>query len=124
LAHWLFFQMDVAPLIGASAADSGLMAAATRFVFEPGAPLGEPDGFSLSAGQTDALRPAPRLFDLLRQRRALGFIAIWLATNFVFGAGAQTLGASSAPIAWIAHLGGFVVGLVAFPLFDRAAQAR
>ena len=56
--------------------------------------------------------------------RPLGFIAIWLATNVIFGAGAQTLGASDAPVAWIAHVGGFVAGLVAFPLFDRPPQAR
>lgn len=125
LAHWLVFPLDFTPLIGASAADSGLMAAATRFIFEPGAPLGSPHGYSLSAGEADALRPAPRLIDLLRQRRALGFIAIWMATNFVFGAGAQSLGASEAPVAWIAHVGGFVAGLLAFSLFDRApAQAR
>ena len=61
----------------------------------------------------------PSLFELLSQRRALVFIAIWMATNFVFGAGAQTLGASEAPVAWIAHVGGFVAGLLAFPLFDR-----
>ncbi len=42
-----------------------------------------------------------------------------MATNLVFGAGAQTLGASDAPVAWIAHVGGFIAGLVAFPLFDR-----
>jgi len=125
LAHWLVFPLDFTPLIGASAADSGLMAAATRFIFEPGAPLGSPHGDSLSAGETDPLRPAPRLIDLLRQRRALGFIAIWMATNFVFGAGAQTLGASAAPVAWIAHVGGFVAGLLTFRLFDRApSQAR
>jgi membrane associated rhomboid family serine protease len=121
LAHWIFYQMDFAPLIGASAADSGLMAAATRFIFEPGGPLGSPQGFSLSAGEADPLRPAPPLARLLRQRRPLGFIAIWMATNVVFGAGAQALGASEAPIAWIAHVGGFIAGLVAFPLFDRAA---
>jgi membrane associated rhomboid family serine protease len=125
LTHWLFFQLDSAPLIGASAADSGMMAAATRFIFEPGAPLGSPQGFSLSAREADSLRPAPRLAQLLRQRRPLGFIAIWMATNVVFGAGAQALGASDLPIAWIAHVGGFVAGLLAFPLFDRApAQGR
>ncbi len=120
LTHWLFFQMDAAPLIGASAADSGMMAAATRFIFEPGGPLGSSRGYSLSAGQADPLRPAPPLTQLLRQRRPLGFIAIWMATNVIFGAGAQALGASDAPIAWIAHVGGFVAGLLAFPLFDRA----
>jgi membrane associated rhomboid family serine protease len=116
--------MDFAPLIGASAADSALMAAATRFIFEPGAPLGSARGFSMAAGEADPLRPAPPLTQLLRQRRPLGFIAIWMATNVVFGAGAQALGASDAPVAWIAHIGGFVAGLLAFPLFDRAAVQR
>jgi membrane associated rhomboid family serine protease len=120
LTHWLVYQMDFAPLIGASAADSGLMAAAARFIFEPGGPLGSPQGFSLSAGESDPLRPAPPLARLLRQSRPLGFIAIWMATNVIFGAGAQVLGASEAPIAWMAHIGGFVAGLIAFPLFDRA----
>lgn len=120
LAHWIFYQMDFAPLIGASAADSGLMAAATRFIFEPGGPLGSPQGYSLSAADVDPLRPAPSLARLLRERRALVFIAIWMVTNFIFGAGAQALGASDAPVAWIAHVGGFVAGLLAFPLFDRA----
>ena len=120
LTHWIAYQMDFAPLIGASAADSGLMAAATRFIFEPGGPLGSPQGFSLSTGESDPLRPAPPLAQLLRQRRPLGFIAIWMATNVIFGAGAQVLGASDAPIAWMAHIGGFIAGLIAFPLFDRA----
>jgi membrane associated rhomboid family serine protease len=119
LSHWAFYQLDFAPLIGASAADSAMMAAATRFIFEPGAPLGSQQGVSLSADQTDSLRPAPPLAQLLRQRRPLGFIAIWMATNVIFGAGAQILGASDSPIAWVAHIGGFVAGLVAFPLFDR-----
>ena len=49
--------------------------------------------------------PAASFTELLRQRRALIFIGIWMATNFVFGAGAQTLGASEAPVAWVAHVG-------------------
>ena len=40
LAHWASAPMDFSPLIGASGADSGLMGAATRFMFQPGAPLG------------------------------------------------------------------------------------
>jgi membrane associated rhomboid family serine protease len=47
------------------------------------------------------------------------FLAIWLVTNFIFGAGAQDFGLSDAPVAWLAHIGGFAVGLVLFPLFDR-----
>jgi len=40
-------------------------------------------------------------------------------TNFLFGAGAQSFGLSEAPVAWIAHVGGFAAGLFLFPLFDR-----
>ena len=119
LAHWAASPMDASPLIGASAADSGLMAAAARFVFQPGEPLSgrpHPSRLLIDAGQQAR---APRLFELLSQRRALVFIVIWMVTNFVFGAGAQALGASEAPVAWIAHVGGFIAGLVAFPLFDR-----
>ena len=122
LAHWASNPMDFSPLIGASAAGSGLMAAAARFIFEPGAPLGGPRSLSLSAIEADEERPAPPLRELLGQRRAVIFIVIWMATNFLFGAGAQALGASDVPVAWIAHVGGFVAGLLAFPLFDRAPQ--
>ena len=36
LAQWASATMDFSPLIGASGADSGLMGAATRFMFQPG----------------------------------------------------------------------------------------
>jgi membrane associated rhomboid family serine protease len=119
LAHWAAAPMDFSPLIGASAADSGLMAAAARFIFQPGAPLGGARDFSRRAIEAGEAGPAPSLRELFGQRRAVIFIVIWMATNFLFGAGAQALGASEAPVAWIAHVGGFVAGLLAFPLFDR-----
>jgi len=124
LAHWAWTPMDFSPLIGASAADSGLMAAAARFMFEPGAPLGAPRGYGaeLSSARSDG--PAASLVEVFAHRRTLVFIAIWMATNFVFGAGAQTLGASEAPVAWVAHVGGFVAGLLLFPLFDWNWQGR
>ena len=55
LAHWASAPMDFSPLIGASGADSGLMGAATRFMFQPGAPLGPPGaarraGIEVSSG--------------------------------------------------------------------------
>jgi membrane associated rhomboid family serine protease len=118
LLHWAFNPLDFTPLIGASAGDSGLMAAATRFVFEPGAPLGGP-GYSRSMGIARFNAPAPPLTRLLRERRVLIFLAIWFVANFIFGAGAQTIGLSEGPVAWIAHIGGFAMGLLAFPLFDR-----
>lgn len=121
LVHWAFNTVDVSPLIGASAADSGLMAAAARFIFEPGGPLGGPSGYSPAAAPADYAVPAPPLRHLLRERRVVIFLVIWLATNFIFGAGAQSFGLSEAPVAWLAHLGGFAVGLLLFPLFDRRA---
>jgi membrane associated rhomboid family serine protease len=123
LVHWAFNMTDVTPLIGASAADSGLMAAATRFIFERGGPLG---GLGYSRARPAAAYdvPAPPLGRLLRERSVVIFVAIWLATNFIFGAGAQFFGLSDAPVAWLAHVGGFAVGLFLFPLFDRRAVTR
>ena len=121
LAHWALTPMDFSPLIGASAADSGLMAAAARFVFQPGAPLAARRGYGAASSGSWGDAPAASLAQVLTDRRALIFIAIWMATNFVFGAGAQTLGASEAPVAWVAHVGGFVAGLLLFPLFDSRA---
>lgn len=122
LAHWAVNPTDASPLIGASAANSGLMAAAARFIFQPGAPLSGRQDLSRLMREGGEEPHVPGLLELLSQRRALIFIVIWMGTNFVFGAGAQTLGASEAPVAWIAHVGGFVAGLVAFPLFDRPSR--
>ena len=117
--HWLLDMMDFTPLIGASAAASGFMAGAARFMFQPGAPLGPARAHAPAPG----IRAAS-LTEVLTDRRALLFIGVWLVTNVVFGAGAQALGASEAPVAWIAHIGGFVGGLALFPLFDGGFDLR
>jgi len=116
LAHWASAPMDFSPLIGASGADSGLMGAATRFMFQPGAPLGAYG--SISRPQIETI-PAASLGRVFVESRPLIFLLIWLGTNFIFGAGAETLGFSDMPVAWVAHIGGFFAGLVLFPLFDR-----
>ena len=109
LAHWGAASMEFAPLI----------AAAARFMFQPGAALGGPEGyFSQRLGAASAPRAAT-LREIFTDRRALVFIAIWMVTNFVFGAGASVLGASEGPVAWVAHTGGFAAGLLLFPLFDK-----
>ena len=120
LAHWALSPMDFSPLIGASGSDSGLMGAATRFMFQPGAPLG---AFASFGGPEVETIPAAGLGQVFVQRRSLIFILIWLGTNFIFGAGAQILGFSDMPVAWVAHLGGFFAGLILFPLFDRPFRA-
>lgn len=115
LAHWAVSPMDFMPLIGASGANSGLMGAAVRFMFQPGAPLG-PQGYGRL--ENDAVPAAP-LKAVFTDPRSRIFLVIWFGTNFIFGAFAQTLGLSEMPVAWIAHVGGFVAGLLVFPLFDR-----
>ena len=115
LAHWVSAPMDFAPLIGVSGSDSGLMGAAARFMFEPGAPLGPPGARRWA--ETEPV-PAATLRGVFVDRRALIFIGVWLVTNFVFGAFAQALGLSEAPVAWVAHLGGFFTGFLLFDLFD------
>ena len=62
LAHWVISPMDFSPLVGASGADSGLMGAATRFMFQPGAPLGAFGSISRPEVEIDpGGRPGPSL---------------------------------------------------------------
>ncbi|HYC24553.1 MAG TPA: rhomboid family intramembrane serine protease [Roseiarcus sp.] len=119
LVHWAFNPLEFAPLAGASASDSGLMGAAARFIFEPGGPLDSPARYLASGRRADYDVAAPSLGALLGERRVLIFLAVWLVGNFVLGAWAQPLGLSDLPVAWLAHLGGFAFGFLAFPLFDR-----
>lgn len=110
-AHWSTDPYGVAPLVGASAAGTALMAAAVRFVFAPAEPVFLPGGVVMR-------QPALRLGQVLSDRRAVLFLGVWLVTNFAFGLGAGPLGIADAAIAWQAHLGGFLAGLLLFPLFD------
>ena len=114
VAHYLSHTEDVMPMIGASGAVSGIMAAAIRFVFQPGESL---SGFSLNA--TGSYRaPALPLVQTFRDRRTLRFILLWLAINIVTGLAGLPLGLTEGSIAWEAHLGGFLIGLLAFSLID------
>jgi membrane associated rhomboid family serine protease len=110
---------EIAPVIGASAAISGYMAAAIRFMFQPGAPLG-----LFRVGGPDAFRiPAHSILDTLRDRRVLLFLLVWFGVNLATGLGSIAIGGETAPIAWEAHVGGFLAGLLAFPLFDPVERA-
>lgn len=116
LLHWWSRELDVLPLVGASAAISGATAAAVRFVFAPGLRFGE-------LGNDAVVRsiPAERFGQLWRNSRALLFIAIWFVTNILFGAGLVPIFGEETSIAWEAHIGGFLVGLWLFPFMDRGA---
>ncbi|WP_246088548.1 rhomboid family intramembrane serine protease [Phreatobacter stygius] len=116
-AHLAANGAELAPMIGASAAVSGFTAAAVRFVFQSGGPLGP-----MRSAHPDAYHvPALSLPDLVRNGTVMGMITVWILLNVVFGAVSLPIPGAEGQIAWQAHLGGFVAGLVLFRLFDPVA---
>jgi membrane associated rhomboid family serine protease len=103
--------LQVLPMIGASGAVSGLMAAASWFMFAPASWHWE--GRLTQPHERPRETPA----HMIRNRQVLIFLGIWFAANYVF-AFVQPLGMTDASIAWEAHLGGFLAGLLVFPLID------
>jgi membrane associated rhomboid family serine protease len=59
---------------------------------------------------------------LLRNPRAMTFIGVWFASNFIFGSGVIPLFGEGSQIAWEAHIGGFIAGLAVFLLLDQGAR--
>jgi len=121
-AHYITHMADLEPVVGASAAVSGVMAAAVRFVFQPGAPLDERLGFTDRVDEQIAYRlPALPLRDIFSSRSAVSFLFFWFLANFLSGAVSVPVGIENAAVAWQAHIGGFLVGLLAFRWFDPPA---
>lgn len=119
LAHLATHAGARDPMIGASAAISGMMGAATRFAFQQGGSL----DFWRSAGSDPDRIPAAPLAVALRNPRVVAFLAIWFGVNLVFGVGSLSFSGADQSIAWEAHVGGFAVGLLLFALFDPIAPA-
>jgi len=115
LAHLVSHLGAITPMIGASAAISGAMAAAMRFMFQPDGPLARwrersGDAYCVTAASLGAT---------LRDPRFLLFLAVWLGLNALFGAGTISFGEEAGQeIAWQAHVGGFFAGLLLFTAFD------
>lgn len=108
LFHFLSRPEDIVPVVGASGAISGMMGAAARFGFHTDRSGDKPNfaGEPLSLAQT------------MQTRQVLVFLGLWLAINFAAGAGLDVSG-SDGSIAWEAHIGGMVAGLLGIGLFDR-----
>lgn len=115
LAYLLAHAGAQSPMIGASAGISGMMGAAARFAFEPGGSLDMWRG-----SRTDADRvPAAPLFVALRNPRVVTFVAVWFGLNLIFGVGSTSfLTGEEQSVAWEAHVGGFLAGLLLFSVFD------
>ena len=108
MLHW----GQVVFVLGASAAVSGLLAAAIPIMYGRRVPGG--------------WRPLS-LRELLRDRRALMFMGIWLVVTLASGATGWTGNSflTESGIAWEAHLGGFLGGIAGFyALAQRTVQAK
>jgi len=88
LIHGLFSPTSTDPVIGASGSISGVF-----------------------GGVLVALRQIGQLTSLLP------VAGIWIALNVFFGLFGGAPGSGGEPVAWTAHIGGFVYGLVALRLF-------
>jgi membrane associated rhomboid family serine protease len=119
LAHLVSNLGAIEPMIGASAAISGAMAAAMRFIFQERGPL----GVFRNAADGGYHAPAAPLSKTLRDPRFLLFVGVWLGLNALFGLGTISFGQEAGQqIAWQAHVGGFFAGLFLFSAFDPAAS--
>jgi membrane associated rhomboid family serine protease len=114
LTHLVFHWGELAPVVGASAAISGQMAGALRFIFFARRQPGERAPDFVTA-------PLASLEATLRDHRILGFLIFWLVLNAYFGLTAVSFGGTGGGIAWEAHIGGFLCGLLTFGIFDRAS---
>jgi membrane associated rhomboid family serine protease len=94
------------PIVGASAAISGLMGAAFRLLGRDGGGVFRP-------------QPMAPIFS----RQILLVSAVWVVINVVAGVtGLGTPGPGVQLIAWQAHLGGYAAGLLLARLFDPLAR--
>ena len=114
IAHLFAYGGQQAPVIGASAAISGTMAAAMRFAFQRGGPL----SFRRSGGDADYHVPALPLARVLREPAVIAFLVVWFGLNFVFGLWSTPFTGNNEVVAWQAHIGGFIAGLLLFSWFD------
>jgi len=90
------------PVVGASGAISGLMAAGLRML----------------PGQTPWAVPGQAPLLPILSRQILIFSAVWAAVNLLAGLTGLGMGGEQGLIAWQAHLGGFAVGLLLCGVFD------
>lgn len=105
--HYALYADDLAPLVGASGAVSGMMGAAARFGFRTGRARG--------ARAFDG--PVLPLRAVVASRMTVSFLAIWFVANLIVGLGVLS-SPGDAPIAWQAHIGGFIAGFALIRFLD------
>lgn len=90
--HVLFFSDSVDPVIGASGSISGVFGGVLMALWQ--------------AGRMPSLLPVA---------------GMWIALNVFFGIFGGTPGSGGEPVAWTAHIGGFIYGLAVLRLFVPAS---
>lgn len=101
-------------LIGASGGVAGLTGAAVRFIFQPVLYAQHPE-----TGQRVVLgRRLATLGEVFVNPRSRLFTLVWLLLNAAVPLAPLLMG-TSLGIAWQAHLGGFVAGLLMVGIFER-----
>jgi membrane associated rhomboid family serine protease len=117
LAFMLVRWGEVVPMVGASGAISGLMAAGFRLLLP-----------TIDNGDFHEMRESPRTVRLatvgecFQSRRMLFAIIAFVVVNFLVAFAAPVL-TDAAGIAWEAHLGGFAAGLLLLGVFDLRQPA-
>jgi membrane associated rhomboid family serine protease len=112
VTHWGEFVITV----GASASVSGVMAAAVPIMFAKGF------GPHLATPEAYATLRVLRFAELVRSPRALVFTIVFFGLQLFSGVSQLMTGTAfleERAIAWEAHLGGFIAGLIMFYLLDR-----
>ena len=116
LTHLALHWGTMAPVVGASAGISGQMAGALRFILFARRKPGEQTLDFVGS-------PLANLATTLRDYRILGFLVFWVVLNAYFGLTSVSFGGAGGNIAWEAHIGGFVCGLLIFGFFDATSPA-
>jgi membrane associated rhomboid family serine protease len=97
--HLITHINDFVPMLGASGAISAYMGAAIR----------------LPRNADKSVLP---LIESFKNRGFLAFVLVWFAINLLVGLQPGLIADDETQIAWQAHVGGFLTGLVMFHLFD------
>lgn len=115
-AHYLMTVNQYLVLIGASGGVSALTGTAVRFIFQPVIVGRHPE-----TGEPVVLgRRTARLGEMLANVRVRTFVLVWLGLNLAIPlAGLFDVNIA---IAWEAHIGGFIVGLILPGVFERGRR--
>jgi len=103
LTHFVFNLNSTVPAIGASGAIAGVMGA-----------------YFLMFPHSRIITLIPILFiPLIVEIPAFFFLAMWFFTQLISGAFSKFSGLNGRGIAWFAHIGGFVAGMLLLPIFRK-----